>query len=120
MDVNYDLENGLFSKIVRGEIPAKIAYQDEWLTAFHDIAPQAPVHLLIIPNRCIPTADHVVEGDEVLLGKMMILASKLAREFGLAEDGYRLIVNCKNHGGQVVYHLHMHLLGGEPLGPMRA
>lgn len=115
----YDLENGLFSKIVRKEIPAQIVYQDEWVTAFRDIQPQAPVHVLIVPNRCIPTVDHIVEGDELLLGKMFVSASKLAREMGLSEEGYRLVVNCKDHGGQVVYHLHMHLMGGEPLGPMR-
>lgn len=117
--MEYDLENGIFSKIVRGEIPAKIVYQDEFVTAFHDIQPQAPVHVLIIPNRCIPTVDHVVAADEMVLGKLFSSAAKIARELGVAESGYRLIVNCKDHGGQVVYHLHMHLLGGEPLGPMR-
>lgn len=114
----YDLENGIFSKIVRGEIPAKIVYQDEWVTAFQDIHPQAPVHILIVPNKCIPTVDHCLPDDEVLLGKLFTSAKEIARQFGLSEKGYRLIVNCKEDGGQVVYHLHMHLVGGAPLGPM--
>ena len=119
MNETYELDNGLFSKIVRGEIPAQIVYQDEWVTAFHDIHPQAPVHLLIIPKRCIPTVNHVRVEDELALGKLFSTAAKLAQQFGIAEDGFRLVVNCKDFGGQVVYHLHMHLLGGERLGSMR-
>ena len=118
--MKYDLENGLFSKIVRGEIPADIVYQDDFVTAFKDIHPQAPVHLLVIPNKCIPTADHVEEEDELVLGKLFTVAKKIAREAGVAESGYRLIVNCKEDGGQEVPHLHMHILGGERIGPMRA
>ncbi len=122
MDFNnteFDLENGLFSKIIRREIPAKIEYQDDDVTVFHDIQPQAPTHLLIIPNRCIPTVDHVEENDIAVLGKLFVTAKKVARDLGLADDGYRLIVNCKVNGGQEVPHLHMHLLGGEIIGPMR-
>jgi histidine triad (HIT) family protein len=118
MAESYDLENGLFSKIVRGEIPADVLYQDEYVTAFRDIHPQAPVHVLVVPNRCIPTADHVEITDEAVLGKMFLTATQIARDLGIAQEGYRLVVNCKEHGGQIVYHLHMHLIGGRPLGVM--
>jgi histidine triad (HIT) family protein len=110
----------LFSRIVRREIPADILHQDELVTAFRDIDPKAPVHILIIPNHVIPTADDVGAGDEAARGKMFTVAARLAREAGIADDGYRLIVNCREHGGQEVYHLHMHLVGGRPLGPMLA
>lgn len=109
----------LFSKIVRGEIPADVVYRDELVTAFRDLHPQAPVHVLIVPNHVIPTAADVTPDDEAALGRLFLAARKVAETEGLAEDGYRLIVNCKAHGGQEVDHLHMHLLGGEPLGPMR-
>lgn len=108
----------LFMKIVRGEIPADIVFQDELVTAFRDIAPQAPTHLLIVPNRVIETADDVTADDEAVLGRMMRVAADLARAEGIASDGYRLIVNCREHGGQEVYHLHLHLIGGRPLGAM--
>lgn len=111
-------EDTLFTRIVKGEIPATIVHQDELVTAFRDIAPQAPTHILVVPNREIPTLDDVGEDDEAVLGRMMRIATDLAREEGIAEDGYRLIVNCRRHGGQEVYHLHLHLLGGRPLGPM--
>jgi histidine triad (HIT) family protein len=107
----------IFSKIISREIPADIVYQDDLVTAFRDIAPQAPTHILIIPNKLIPTAADVVAEDEFALGRMFTVAKKLAEQEGLAK-GYRLIVNCNEHGGQEVYHLHMHLLGGRPLGPM--
>lgn len=110
----------IFEKIVAREIPADIVYQDELVTAFKDINPLAPVHILIIPNHEIPTVNDVTAKDEQALGRLFTVAAKVAAEQGLAENGYRLIVNCKDHGGQVVYHLHMHLLGGEPLGPMLA
>ena len=108
----------IFSKIIRREIPAEILYQDELVTAFRDIQPRAPQHLLIVPNQLIPTVDEVTAADEQALGRLFTVAARLARELGIAEDGYRLIVNCRDHGGQEVYHLHMHLLGGRPLGPM--
>jgi len=111
-------EETIFSKIIRREIPADILYQDELVTAFRDIAPQAPTHILIIPNHLIATANDVKASDEKALGRMMTVAAKLADEAGIAEDGYRLIMNCNKHGGQEVYHIHMHLLGGKPLGPM--
>ena len=110
----------IFSKIVSGEADADIVYQDELVTAFRDISARAPTHILIVPNKAIPTVDDLTEDDEQVAGRMFLVASQLAREEGIAEDGYRLIVNCREHGGQEVYHLHMHLIGGRPLGPMLA
>jgi histidine triad (HIT) family protein len=108
----------IFEKIVAGEIPATIVHQDERVTAFRDISPQAPVHVLIIPNKPIPTVNDVTEADAATLGHMFIVARDIAKREGIAENGFRIIVNCNKHGGQVVFHLHMHLLGGAPLGPM--
>ncbi|KMV73512.1 purine nucleoside phosphoramidase, partial [bacteria symbiont BFo2 of Frankliniella occidentalis] len=82
------------------------------------ISPQAPSHILIIPNILIPTVNDVKAEHELALGRMMTVAAKLAKEEGIAQDGYRLIINCNQHGGQEVYHIHMHLLGGKSLGPM--
>ncbi|KGQ54325.1 HIT-like protein HI_0961 [Gallibacterium anatis] len=108
----------IFSKIIRKEIPADIVYQDELVTAFRDIAPQAPTHILIIPNKIIPTVNDVTAEDEQVLGHLFVIAAKIAKEHGIAEDGYRLVVNCNKHGGQEVFHLHMHLVGGKQLGKM--
>lgn len=108
----------IFSKIVRGDAPAQIVYQDDLVTAFHDISPQAPVHILIVTNKAIPTVNDVTDADEAALGRLFTVAARIAAEQGIAEDGYRLLVNCNRHGGQEVYHLHMHILGGRPLGPM--
>jgi histidine triad (HIT) family protein len=113
-------EETIFSKIIRKEIPATLLYQDELVTAFRDINPQAPTHILIVPNKLIPTINGVSPDDEAALGRMFTVAAKLAAQEGIDVDGYRLIVNCNSHGGQEVYHLHMHLLGGRPLGPMLA
>ena len=113
-------EETIFSKIIRKEIPADIVYQDDLVTAFRDINPRAPTHILIIPNTIIPTVDDVAPEDEQVLGRLFTAAAKIARDEGIAEEGYRLIVNCRQHGGQEVYHLHMHLLGGRPLGRMVA
>ncbi len=110
----------IFSKIIRKEIPSDIVYQDELVTAFRDIAPQAPTHILIIPNKLIPTANDVTEADEQVLGHMIVIASKIAKKEGIAENGYRLVINCNKDGGQEVFHIHMHLLGGRALGPLLA
>lgn len=110
----------IFSKIIAKEIPAEIVFQDDRVTAFKDINPLAPTHILIIPNKEIPTVDDVTEEDEAVLGHLFIVARKIAREQNIAESGYRLIINCRDDGGQEVYHLHMHLLGGRRLGPMLA
>lgn len=111
-------EETIFSKIIRREIPTDILYQDELVTAFRDISPRAPTHVLIVPNVLIPTINDVSEAHEHALGRMITAAAKIAKQEGIAENGYRLILNCNQHGGQEVYHIHMHLLGGKPLGPM--
>jgi histidine triad (HIT) family protein len=113
-------EETIFSKIIRKEIPSEIVFQDELVTAFVDIHPQAPVHILVIPNKLIPTANDVTTEDELALGRMFTVAAKIAADYGIADDGYRLMVNCNRDGGQEVYHLHMHILGGRRLGPMLA
>ncbi len=110
--------DSLFSKIVRKEIPSDMVYQDDLVTAFRDINPQAPVHILIVPNREIPTSNDVTAEDEPTLGRMMTVARKLARDEGIDSSGYRLLVNCGEHGHQEVLHLHMHLIGGRDLGRM--
>ncbi len=110
-------EETIFSKIISKEIPADIVYQDEQVTAFRDINPQAPTHILIIPNKVIPTVDDIEGKDEVMVGHMFSVAKEIAKQEGLTK-GYRLIVNCKEHGHQEVFHLHMHLLGGQFLGKM--
>jgi histidine triad (HIT) family protein len=108
----------IFSKIIAKEIPATIVYEDDLVMAFKDISAQAPVHILIVPKKEIATANDVTAEDEVTLGRLFTAAAKIAKESGIAESGYRLMVNCNNDGGQEVFHLHMHLLGGRPLGPM--
>lgn len=115
-----EYQETIFSKIIRKEIPANILYQDELVTAFRDISPQAKTHILIIPNKFIPTVNHIQADDELALGRLFTVAAKLAQQEGIAEDGYRLIMNCNKHGGQEVFHIHMHLVGGEPLGKMLA
>lgn len=110
----------IFAKIIRGEIPSDKLYQDELVTAFKDINPLAPVHILIVPNKLIPTLNDLAEEDVGLAGHMMLVAKQLAEKEGIASDGYRLILNCNAHGGQEVFHLHLHLIGGRPLGPMLA
>lgn len=102
----------IFSKIIRREIPADIVYEDDDVLAFRDLNPQAPVHVLFIPKRPIATLDAAETGDAELLGKLMLAAAAYAREQDIAKDGYRVVVNCNEHGGQSVYHLHLHLLGG--------
>lgn len=110
----------IFSKIIAHEIPSEIVFQDDRVTAFKDINPIAPVHILIVPNKEIPTVDDVTEADEAVLGHLFVVARQIARDMGIAERGYRLLVNCREEGGQEVFHLHMHLLGGRKLGPMLA
>lgn len=112
-------EETIFSKIIRREIPADIVYQDERATAFRDINPQAPVHVLVVPNRRIEMASKVEADDEELLGHLFVVARKVAELEGL-EKGYRLIVNSGEHAHMEVPHLHIHVLGGRPLGPLLA
>ena len=108
----------IFGKIVGGEVEADVVYRDDLVTAFRDINAQAPTHVLIVPNEPVPTVADVESRHEAALGRMFTVARKVAEDEGIAEDGFRLIVNTRDHAGQEVYHLHMHLLGGRPLGPM--
>ncbi len=108
------LTDNLFLKIIDKKIPARIVYEDDHCLAFHDINPQAPVHVIIIPRKVIPTHADVTTDDEALLGHLHLVAAQLANQLGLA-DGYRLVVNCKERAGQTVPHLHLHLLGGRDL-----
>ena len=105
----------IFCKIVNGKIPSDVIYQDEELIAFRDINPVAPVHLLLIPKRHIASLARLDEADSSLMGHMVITASQLAKKEGIAERGYRLVVNSGKEGGQLVPHLHMHLIGGRQL-----
>ncbi len=108
----------LFTRIIDGELPGDIVYRDELVTAFRDINPAASTHILIVPNKVIPTVNDLSDDDEETAGRMLLVAKKLAEQEGIAEDGYRLIINCNRHGRQEVYHLHLHLIGGRQLGPM--
>jgi len=102
----------IFCQIVAGKVPSEIRYQDEEVIAFRDINPQAPIHLLIIPKRHIPSLAHLSEAESSLIAHMVNIANQLAKEEGISESGYRLVINCGQEGGQLVPHLHMHLLGG--------
>jgi len=108
----------IFSKIIRKELPSDMLYQDELVTAFRDINPARNTHILIVPNEHIPSSNDVTEAHEAAMGRMHTVARKLAEEADIDKDGYRLIINCGSHGRQEVLHLHMHLLGGEDVGPM--
>ncbi len=104
----------IFCKIASMEIQSKIAYEDEEVVAFHDINPQAPVHVLVIPRKHIPSLNEATEEDQILLGKLMLVAQRLAKELGVADDGYRLVLNTNRGAGQSIFHIHLHLLGGRP------
>jgi histidine triad (HIT) family protein len=114
------MEKTLFQRIIDREIPATIEYEDDHIIAIRDIAPSAPVHLLIIPKPVIASIDALRDTDAELVGRVFIVARDLARKFGIAEDGYRVVTNCNEHGGQTVFHLHFHVLGGEHLGRMNS
>ena len=105
----------IFKKIIERQIPAVIVYEDDECLAFRDVNPQAPTHILVIPKREIPSVDALVDGDQSLVGRLVLVARKIAEQQGLA-GGYRLVVNCGADGGQTVGHLHIHLLGGRSLG----
>jgi histidine triad (HIT) family protein len=108
------LADNIFKKIIDRQIPARIAYEDDLCLAFHDINPQAPVHVLLIPRKVIPTADDLTPEDREVVGHLHLVAARLAKQLGL-HDGYRLVINCKERAGQTVPHLHLHLLGGRDL-----
>lgn len=105
----------IFCKIISGEIPSQKIFTDELVTAFRDIQPAAPTHILIVPNRHIPSMNELTDADEGVTGRMMTVAKQLAAQEGIAENGYRLIINTGPHAGQVVFHLHLHLLGGQKM-----
>ena len=106
------MSDDLFLKIIEREIPSDIVYENERVLAFRDIDPQAPVHILIIPKRRIPTINDLADDDAGLMGEMVLAARDIARDEGLSENGYRLVFNCNRDGCQSVYHIHLHLLGG--------
>jgi histidine triad (HIT) family protein len=109
------MSDTLFGKIAAGEIPADIVYEDEDVVAFRDIGPQAPTHVLVIPRKPIPTINDLEPEDAELVGKLFLAAKKIAKAEGIADTGYRAVINCNAGAGQTVYHLHLHLLGGRPM-----
>jgi histidine triad (HIT) family protein len=109
------VETCLFCKIVKRELSAKIVYEDDDSVAFEDINPKAPIHILIVPRRHLATLLDASQSDDRLLGHLLLVANNVARQKGIAERGFRLVLNCNSEGGQVVFHLHLHLLGGQRL-----
>lgn len=107
-------EDCLFCKIVAGEIPSSKLYEDDRCFAFNDISPQAPTHVLVVPREHVDSLDTAREGNKELLGHLLLTAAKIAREKGFSDDGYRVVINTNADGGQTVFHLHVHLLGGRP------
>ena len=105
----------LFCRIVAKEIPAAIAYEDADVVAFHDVTPQAPVHLLVVPRRHLARISEATAAEVPMIGHLVLVANQLARTLGIAEAGYRLVMNCNAQAGQSVYHVHLHLLGGRPM-----
>jgi len=105
----------LFGKIIRREIPAEIVYEDDDVLAFRDINPQAPVHVLFIPKQAVATLNDLAADHAALIGKLFLAATGWAKQQGFAEDGYRLVMNCNKHGGQTVFHIHLHLLAGRQM-----
>lgn len=106
----------IFSKIINKEIPAKIVWEDDLCLAFHDVSPQAPVHVLVIPKKPIVSLEQLTDQDAALLGHLWLTIQRVARQLDIAESGYRVVVNCGKDGGQSVDHLHFHILGGRSLG----
>ena len=105
----------IFSKIIKREIPADILYEDDDVLAFRDVSPKAPTHFLVIPKLEIPTINDIQPNQAALIGKMVLTAQQLAKQEGIAEKGYRLVMNCNEDGGQTVFHIHLHVLGGRGL-----
>ena len=105
----------IFSKIINHELPADVVYEDDEIIAFRDINPQAPVHVLVVPKVDIATVNDIKPEQAELVGKMILTAQKIAADEGIAEDGFRLVINCNRHGCQEVFHLHLHLVGGRQL-----
>jgi len=109
------MSDTIFGKIIDREIPADIVFENERILAFRDINPQAPVHVLVIPKKAIPTSNDIRPEDHELIGELFTVAASVAAEEGIAESGYRTVFNCNADGGQEVYHLHLHLLGGRAM-----
>jgi histidine triad (HIT) family protein len=105
----------IFQKILSKEIPARIIHEDDLCMAFHDVSPQAPTHVLVIPKKPIPTLADATSADKELLGHLLLVVGEVARKLGIAEKGFRTVINTNSWGGQTVYHLHLHLLGGRAL-----
>ncbi len=112
------MDDCIFCQIANKKSPAELEYEDDEIVAFRDINPKAPVHILIVPKRHIASVTELLPGDALLVGDMVLVAKRLAEEKGISEDGYRLVINAGKHSGQVVDHLHLHLLGGKILGPI--
>lgn len=110
------MSDTIFSKIINREIPADIVYEDDLALAFKDINPQAPFHVLIIPKQAIATVNDITQEQRELVGHLYWVAGEIARQNGYASEGYRLVMNCNEFGGQTVYHIHVHMLAGKPLG----
>lgn len=108
----------IFTKIINREIPSDIVFENDKVIAFKDINPQAPVHILVVPKKEIATINDIKEEDKELIGEVYLVIGKIAAQLGIAEEGYRVIANCNEYGGQEVFHIHFHLLGGEKLGPL--
>ena len=109
------MSDTIFGKIASGEMAADIVYEDDDVVAFRDISPQAPTHVLVIPRKPIPTLNDLSEDDAALVGKLFLAAKRVAAQEGVAEAGYRTVINCNAGAGQTVFHLHLHLLGGRPM-----
>nr|BET44776.1 MAG: purine nucleoside phosphoramidase [Candidatus Aschnera chinzeii] len=112
------IKDNIFSQIISHKINADIIYQDDMVTSFRDIKPLAPIHILIVPNICIPTINDIKIEHETTLGHMFTVAAKIAKYEKIDQTGYRLILNCNRHAGQEILYIHMHLLGGKFLGPL--
>lgn len=110
------MSDSIFTKIIKREIPANILFEDDDVIAFNDISPKAPIHILIVPKVQIPTINDLQEDDANLIGKVILRAKDIAKKMGIDERGYRLIFNCNKEGGQSVFHIHLHLIGGKQLG----
>jgi len=110
------MNDTLFHKIIRREIPADIVYEDDDLIAFRDIAPQAPVHVLFVPKQSFATLNDVPKSQADVIGRLAVAAANYAKAEGFADDGYRIVMNCNANGGQTVFQVHLHLLAGAPLG----
>jgi len=110
------MEDTIFDKIIRKEIPAKTVFEDDDFIVINDVNPQAPIHFLIIPKEQIPTLNDATEDHQSMLGKMLLLSSELAKKYKIDENGYRLVLNVNEDGGQTVFHIHLHLLGGREFG----